>query len=450
MTGPRSLLFKKPAWAAASKPTSTTENAPAFGEQRVYDEIIAEEKKKRAQREARRRERAEKATSEFKDGSAEPATKKRRISEDDVDDLDSSSESSSAKSTPKEAQTPEVVETKRVTRGTPTKQKQLLPGLDDEPLRKAKPAPSDVINLDDDEPKEGNAASAVETKKASMDPTEDDDPFIRELERKVREKARLRRLAKDGGDQPSPSGACSGRSPSVENVSSEFLQSASSLADTIDGSTPKVQNVQILVLSSIPGTKDILVKRHSSQTLQKIREYFCERFKLEPAFAQKVIFTWRGTKLYNSSTADSLIKILKQEAGIDPSSDEDPSNGKIQIEAVTQEILDERQQARAKAAAAAAAARKAEEEGYVEEPPPSEEPKEKVVINLVSPGIETLQLSVRPSTRVSKIMRAFRAHRAVDGTKTCWLVFDGERLDENATAERVGFEDGDNVEVHLR
>jgi hypothetical protein len=449
MTGPRSLLFKKPAWAAPSKPASTTENAPAFGEQHVYEEIIAEDKKKRAQREARRRERAEKETRKFTDGSAEPAAKKRRLSEDDLDDSDSSNDNdlNSAESTPKQAKTPEFVEPKRITRGTPTKQKQLLPGLDDQPSRQAKPAPASVINLDDDEPHESDINSAGWLKKkVAVDPDDEEDPFMRELQRKVLEKARLRQLAKDEGDQASPSETSSVQSPSAENATSGLLQSAS---PHVEGATPKIPDVQIFVMTSIPGTRDLIVNRHSSQTLQKVREYFCERFKLEPAFARNVFFAWRGTKLYNSSTAEALIKILKREAGIDPSSDEDPSNGKIHIEAVTQEILDERQQAKAKAKAAAT--RRAEQEDdLIEEAAPPVEPKEKVVINLVAPNVETLQLSVRPSTKVAKIMRAFKAHRDVNGAKTYWLVFDGERLDENATAESVGLEDGDNVEVHPR
>ena len=73
-----------------------------------------------------------------------------------------------------------------------------------------------------------------------------------------------------------------------------------------------------------------------------------------------------------------------------------------------------------------------------------------IVIFLRCQDVEELRIRVRPSTKISKIMRGFQSQRQIDKSKTCYLVFDGERLDENTTVQAAEFEDECVVEVHPR
>jgi hypothetical protein len=73
-----------------------------------------------------------------------------------------------------------------------------------------------------------------------------------------------------------------------------------------------------------------------------------------------------------------------------------------------------------------------------------------IVIQLVCQSMTPMILRVRPNTDIAKIMAGFKKTKEVDAEKTCWLVFDGERLNPDSTVEDVGLEHEDTVEVHLR
>jgi len=51
---------------------------------------------------------------------------------------------------------------------------------------------------------------------------------------------------------------------------------------------------------------------------------------------------------------------------------------------------------------------------------------------------------------MAKIVRGFRAVQKIDDAKTVLLNFDGDPLDPDSTAEEVGLEDEDEVEVRIR
>lgn len=468
MSAAKPSLFNRPAWAAKSTPASDVADKPVFGQHRVYDEIIAEEARKREARETRRKAKAEKTAAKLQNEVEEPVTKKRRLTDEAPDEPGDSDTGLSSPSSPRR-DTPEPLTEKRLTRRAPNKEDKLLTGLDD-PQRHSVTTPKKptVISLDDDndsidDSQDAYNANAQNTpsqktplQQAVKPPAppppppldEDEDPFIRELQRKAREKARRQELERNRPIQStSPTRAGSARSPSFEygpnSPRSPVSTKAGATPDSSGGSVQPEPNVAILIKTHIPGTKDLVVNRHASQSLLHVKNYWCARHKLEPSFAQQVFFTWRGTRLYNSSTMTSLINILKKEQGIPLSSDEDPSNGRIQVDAVTQEILQEQQKARE-------AAQQAAERSHEEEQPPPTPKKEGIILLLKCKGVEPMPLRVRPNTSVAKIMRAFQSQRSIDKAKTCWLIFDGERLDEGMTVESVGFEDEDEVEVHPR
>jgi hypothetical protein len=69
---------------------------------------------------------------------------------------------------------------------------------------------------------------------------------------------------------------------------------------------------------------------------------------------------------------------------------------------------------------------------------------------LNSPGLESVLLKVRPTTLVSKVMAGFKKIRDIEQGKTCWLIFDGERLDPETRIADTEIEDGDVVDVQIR
>lgn len=472
MCAAKPSLFSRPAWAA--NPTSQTGSSEkaVFGQQRVYDEIMAEETRRKEERDARKKAKAEKAAvkaeaaAKAKEEDGHKA-KKRRVSKEQThpQNSDSDDDSSTKSSSDRRTTTPEPAAQKRVTRSTPTKRRDLVAGLDD-PKTKSESQPT-VISLDEDDEdgnmnKSAHAANnkvvvpskSTSRKPAVSDEEEDDDPFIREVRRKAREKARQQELERSRVAQSmSPV-----RAGSVHTASHDRDQGTSLSPHSVNArSTPDASasqpralepNVAILIKTLIPGTKDLVINRHSSQTLLYVKNYWCERYKLEPSFAQQVFFTWRGSRLYNSTTMMSLINILKKEQGIPLYSDEDPSNGKIQINAVTADILEQQEKAKDAAAKAQQEAEQVEAEEGEEEA--EKRKKDGVILLLKCKDVDEMTLRVRPNTGVAKIMRAFQSQRNIDKSKTCWLVFDGERLDPTQSVQDVGFEDQDEVEVHPR
>ncbi|KPI39680.1 uncharacterized protein AB675_3366 [Cyphellophora attinorum] len=476
MSASKPSLFKRPAWAAAPNATAASAGKlSVFGQLNVAEDIVAEDRRKREEREAKQRAKAEKLSAKSIADDEQPAPKKRRISKDrESSPVDSETSSTHAGSSPFKASTPEPVETKRSLRSTPKKNQVLLEGIEPE-SRKKPERKTTVISLDESDddgsgdlispaptprqkPSAGPSTSTRASKPEPAPPPEDeeDDPFLRELQRKARESTRQQQNARRSQPPIETPGAATDEHGSPSQASPDTSQ----LIDTTQPTQPTTReaNVAIWIKTHIPNTKDLVVNRRASQILQQVREFWINKHKLEPALASQVFFAWRGTRLYNSSTAQSLINILKREAGIPLHSDEDPSEGKLHVDAVTQDILDQQARAKAQLAAAVEAAQNgaAEEDDDAAnaddagEGPPEPPKKESLLLILRCKGVEELKLSVRPSTRVSKIMSAFQSQRKIDKSKKCWLVFDGDRLDEDEAAGGVGFDDACVVEVHPR
>jgi Ubiquitin-2 like Rad60 SUMO-like len=289
----------------------------------------------------------------------------------------------------------------------------------------------------------------------------EEDEYLRALKQKARERARLQRLASNQQKPPAaPSPGNDARSPSIGQThpysASSPDQTANQHTDPFDQSKATVDEdaeVAILIKSLIPNSKPLVVNRKASQPLQQVKDFWCARQSFEPSFAAKVFFTWRGTKLFNSSTMRTVLRQLKKERGCDPEGSDDPSKGKITLEAMTQEIYDDRQRAKERKAAAVANSENASEaDGTEEAPTPAPEPPKipGIIVKLTSQGLEPMPLRVRPHTSIDKIMRAFQGQRGIDRDKTCWLVFDGDRLAKERSVKDVGFEDGDEIEVYPR
>ena len=223
-----------------------------------------------------------------------------------------------------------------------------------------------------------------------------------------------------------------------------------------------------IVVTIIPNAREMIVTRHASQPLDKVKEFWCQRNNLNPAIVSKVFFTWNGTRLFNSTTMRSIITRLKK---LHPMPDgSDPSMGKIEIEAVTEEIFEYRnkQRERRKREEMAGPSESQDQEqddsqdadsnGILSATDPNgpeqeqEQPAEKtgIVIRLTNPAQDDMSLRLRPNTAVARIIHGYRKIKKIDPSKECWLVFDGERLEDTQTVEEVEFEHEDTVEVHIR
>ena len=468
-TAPKRSLFNRPAWASSTNALPESKDASTFGRQQVYGDILELERQKREKRESKAKARAEKEEAKREDAArqeAEPKAKKRRISEKDEDDSDDQSSRANSQ-TSKSGQDDSSSETphKRVTRSTPTKNKALRRGPGEDTGSK-----TGVINLEEDydddltrtatptktsyKPKPSPRAARSKPVPLESE-SEEEDGYLRELKQKAREKARLQQSksvtertaasasAVDVGNTP-----ILGQSQINSSHSSTIPENA--VASTTTPSAESDPEVALFIKSVIANTKPLVVNRRISQNLQQVREAWCHKQGFELAFSARIFFAWRGVRLFNSTTPRSLIQRLKAEAGESPNSGADPSFGKITLEAMTQEIYDERQKAAQRKAASKAAGEDAYSEMAMPEAAPVEvaPKKEGIVLRLVCKDLEPFPLRVRPNTSVAKIMKAFSHQRMTDKTMECHLFWDGDRLDPAQSAEEVGFENNDEVEVH--
>lgn len=483
---PKKSLFNRPAWAAKHTSSNTKENA-IFGRHQVFDEVL-EQKRLRREAQAKERSQREKENLVQRKPADEPERKKRRISKNTLDD-DSGSESersrTSSHSRTSMQDEKQEDEDYRMTRSTPQKDKKLLNGLQGSqtrapvsPSAAQKPVVIDLEDADSDDEsldaqqggktgrllKPAPLGKAAESKKnipqskTEVDSEDsEEDEYLRALKRKARENRSKRLDLNQHKPSTSFSPASDGRSPSVDNAhprSAHLTPSTSNNpSDPFADNKVSVEDdpeVGILIKSAIPNSKPLIVNRRASQPMQQVKDFWCTRQNFDPSLSAKVFFTWRGTKLFNSSTMKTVLRQLKKERGFDPEAGDDPSQGRITVEAMTEEIYQERLQAKERKLAAET---NGEDDSKTEaaSPPATDRPKKDgIVIKLTSQDLDPMPLRVRPNTSIKKIMMAFQQQRGIDKEKTCWLVFDGEKLEKEISVVDAGFEDGDEIEVYPR
>ncbi|KIW26185.1 uncharacterized protein PV07_09299 [Cladophialophora immunda] len=530
--GVKRPLFSKSAWIAppAANSPLATDGGSIFGRNVDYEDIVRAERAERERKAAKTKARG--GGKEKSDDRHD--LKRRRLSPGEERDVESAS-GSEAEHSRKKKKEEDGVREKPVTRSTPMKRKGLSDGLDASTRTRQSPrGKADVKNTtitldggDEEETEDDDLVMSPRKSKADevLDErdSEEEDEYLRLLKQKAREKARLQR--QDGqtvqrSSTPPDRGSsialetADPRSPSVVRAQRDSRPASSnSIQDFGVASARRTPNpdqendpeVKILIQSDIPGAKSLIVRRKASQSLKQVKEFWCRKFDLEESVTRQVFFTWKGTRLFDSTTMRGIIRGLKKDYhrqqqrprslslgiedgdedgggggdddGYDSSSTKDPSGGNIMLEAMTPEIYEQRlrdkerrQQRQRPQISSTAAADGEDEDGDPEEQEDedaanaaaaasetpaaaaaaAERDKGAIVIRLVSKDLEPMQLRVRPHTTIGKIMRGYAATRKVDEAKTPWLIFDGERLDAESTVEEVGFEDEDEVEVSIR
>jgi hypothetical protein len=459
-TAPKRSLFKKPAWATKSASVAKAETDLFDHRESTYSGILAEKEKQRE------KYRAKAATQPENRHERQP--KRRRLSEDDDSGFDAESsdrEEKIGRADPASGSTPADSPGLRVTKYSPVQ-----PSDAPTPL---------IIDLERDEndadpipdslsgPKVFSPVKPQPKPPLSDPESEDEDEYTLELKRRAREKLRLQKLGLNAPNSKAP------EPPSIKSCSlqphnpSQFDSTKSAPEALVHQrppppSVPKEKDeaiVSILIRSAIPQTNELIVNRRVSQNFQHVKEAWCKRQGFDAAMTRKVFLTWRGNKLFNTTTCTHILRNLKAEekkkksrVGMLESDDEDsdPSNGRIEVEAVTEDILIERKKLKDREDRRADIANGHEEmsgEG-AGEPQPQKESDVQLLLN--SPGLESVLLKVRPTTLVSKIMAGFKKIRDIEREKTCWLIFDGERLDPETRIADTEIEDGDVVDVQIR
>ena len=448
----RNGLFNKPSWAAMKTAEKNESDSDFYQHsENLFEGILAQERAEREQATERKIRRSRER---------DHKSKRRRISEEpqhakEVTPVEDTKESPGLV----------AIESRRVTRSTPTKIKHFSKSLD-EFSKSPQTSKGSVIVLEDEAlvardssrtPEAQSKLSAkLQAQAQSSDIDSDEDDYIRELKRKAREKEQLKKTGILGtlvtvpGSVTIPEPQCSPTVPLVPSKDQDKCAEpgqASRLADD--------PIVSIFINPAIPNTKPLLVNRRSRQNLRPALQAWLKRQEaLDEAIRRKVFFTWRGTRLYNSTTCTHILNRLKDEIASSSLSIftemDDSAHLRVEVEAVTEEILEERRRAKDLQAL------RTRDDTFLDDDPENDDSvgrapiEQSFQISLRGKNLESLDIKVKKSTMVQKVMKIFKSQRNVAPHKTCWLLFDGERLEPDQTFGDTEVEMNDVVEVHIR
>ena len=217
----------------------------------------------------------------------------------------------------------------------------------------------------------------------------------------------------------------------------------------------KAPIAQLFIASDLPDTNPLMVKVRIDTTIEKPREAWCARQNYTPEMTRNVFFTWRGIRLYDSTTIKRLGIKVDDHGNVsiegDDSIYDENNTPKIHVEAWTDETL--AQHKRELAAEAEAARKAAEPIPIVEQREPTPEPVPEVKkyrLFLKAKGLEDFKIQVKPDTTFEKLADAFRTSRKIAKTQPLTLMFDGERLSPMDTIQDTELEDLDSIDVLLK
>ena len=482
---PKKSFFSKPSWAAkAAAPVGLEQ--PIF-QQNVYEDILEVSRKKEEKRLARQKQREEERrrnvdSRDTKLDQDDKPVKKQRIStepipipladgDDDFDrrrsDSDSDRSVRSSGSRERRDSSPERASEQPVLRSTPRKDKQTLGHLEYVSPRKPRRATTPLHADDDDDfaivdvqpapakPDTKEKPKPPPPPESESDPEEDE--YLRELKRQARAESKAKKTAAfDQRQAGSP--ATDKRSPSLNPP----LGTATSASTTPTPGGPDLTDpeVQILIKSIIPNCDPLIVKRRASQPLSQVLAFYVEKHQLGYLGA-RLFFTWNGTKLYKNTTMWTILAMIKARYGT-KTDGTDLAEGRIEIEAVTEEIHENRQafKERERKRMANGGQDHDSPSGHDQDrevPMPDEcEPPQRstgTIIQLSSndeASLPNMKLRVHPHTTIEKIVRGYKRKMGVDMNRPVYLVFDGDKLEEDQTVADVGFEEGDAVDVRAK
>ena len=334
-------LFTKPSW---SKPQPLASDTDLFSRStHTYVDLAAQAERDHKKKQARKeRERARQAASE------ERSSKRQCISSDaDDDNLNSSHERSSGDSEnerprlkvdaikPSSSVRPMTSPKPLVSPKSLLKRYEAKVAAHHKEIER-KSQPSNIVDLEDGGSSDGDRGSLDVAKvKPPNVPDEDEeiasDEEFSELARQARERARRKRLEEDMlGNMPEPA-------PTA--TSDGHLERSQSLLQPSPKPSPPDPVLQILITSSIPETSPLLVNRKLSQRLKEVRLAWTQRQGYTPETSDTIFLTWRGKRLFDSTSCRSLGICSDAHGNIKAKDDVLDMDGKLHMEAMTTEML---------------------------------------------------------------------------------------------------------------
>ncbi|KAM0527110.1 hypothetical protein ACHAPW_005367 [Verticillium nonalfalfae] len=226
--------------------------------------------------------------------------------------------------------------------------------------------------------------------------------------------------------------------------------------------------ITILMTSPIPGTKPVKYLYTLWKPLGKLREVWnsTEGYDVEPPLddAAVTFITWRGRRLYDSTTLNSLqIRAaengtLRSPAVRNPHDADGFSDGwtRVHMEMWTEALWDEHKRKEDR--------RRLRDLGELDDysddddddgggvavgaDPEAKETKIKIILKARTG--EPVKTTARPASTVAELIEVYRKMRDVPAGTEIQLHFDGEPLDGETNVEDADIEDMDSLEVHLR
>ncbi|KAF1920177.1 ubiquitin-2 like Rad60 SUMO-like-domain-containing protein [Ampelomyces quisqualis] len=221
------------------------------------------------------------------------------------------------------------------------------------------------------------------------------------------------------------------------------------------GEAVKAPVAQLFISPEIPDSKPLMVKVRIDNTLARTRLAWCEKQGFSAEKAKDVYFTWRDTRVYDSTTIKRLgIQVDKNgNVSVDGDSNiyDDVNLPKVHVQAWTDTLF--QQHKREQAAAAAAKKKAAEPQPVVEERTPTPEPApkaKKIRLIMKAKGKEDFKLSVNPDSTFAHIADAYKQRREIDQSQPITLMFDGERLVPMDSIMDSEVEDMDSIDVFFK
>ena len=201
----------------------------------------------------------------------------------------------------------------------------------------------------DEEPSTGNKSSrpndfndlydvSDQASEAPETPEESDDEFF-ELSRRAREQVRQRH----SDSQPFPSQA----SDPPESPKRRTVEPPNR-ASTPPSDAPVVR---IRVITCIPHTRSLDVRRRLDQRLRDVRTSWCQYVNLADEEAANVILVWRDMRLFDSSSCESLGLGVDEDGDITRHGRKEATKAArqcVSLEAMTLPMLEERKKEKAR------------------------------------------------------------------------------------------------------
>ncbi|KAL8661030.1 MAG: hypothetical protein Q9202_005961 [Teloschistes flavicans] len=451
-------LFAKPSWAQVNDLGHPTDFFRRSDQS--YVNIAAESERKRQRKLARKQREVERESK-----LAEPAKKRQRFSSESDPDTDSdgsgNNEGITMKYDEKQVDSKSMVSNVKNTGDSqvPSEAKHVQSSLSKayETAITAKKCEKDkqlsssiIIELDDeDSVPEAHQDEVVETtavrRPETLDEDDDfplsDDEFA-DIARQAREKARRKRLETEFRNSAPDS-------LPTELQYGHFSQSTSAQEPSPPPNPPDPV-VSILITSEIPNTEPLIVNRKISQRLKDVRLCWCQRQGFSEEMTVTVLLTWRGNRLFDVATCKSLGIGVSSEGNIVLKGQKDifgEEERQIHMKAMTEENFEEQQRLKR---LGQMHENHCEITAQEEEPHQVEKKERQLRIILKAKGYADFKLIVKPTTRVSRIVSAFKLDKQLEHNREVFLSFDGERLAPENQVKATELDDMDYIDVYIK